>query len=128
MASRRPICPSLIALIVIQFFADEVVLAVEDRHYPVAAANARQLGWREELALGELIQPIEQALEAGADVMVTPPDGMCCARASQGMGSAAQLPKLQLMSTEVASVGRVIGFIGTLGKNRMMIRVSPVSC
>jgi succinate dehydrogenase / fumarate reductase cytochrome b subunit len=27
---------------------------------------------REELALGELIQPIEQALEAGADVMVTP--------------------------------------------------------
>lgn len=27
---------------------------------------------REELALGELIQPIEQAMEAGADVMVTP--------------------------------------------------------
>lgn len=42
----------VIALIVIQFFADEVVLAVEDRHYPVAAANARQLGWREELTLG----------------------------------------------------------------------------
>jgi uncharacterized protein involved in cysteine biosynthesis len=42
----------VIALVVIQFFADEVVLAVEDRHYPVAAANARQLSWREELALG----------------------------------------------------------------------------
>jgi uncharacterized protein involved in cysteine biosynthesis len=42
----------VIALLVIQFFADEVVLAVEDRHYPVAAANARKLGWREELALG----------------------------------------------------------------------------
>src|SRR5205085_5605302 len=27
---------------------------------------------REEVAMGELIQPIEQALEAGADVMVTP--------------------------------------------------------
>ena len=27
---------------------------------------------REETALGELIQPIEQATEAGADVMVTP--------------------------------------------------------
>src|SRR5439155_1032039 len=27
---------------------------------------------REEVALGELIQPIEQALEAGADAMVTP--------------------------------------------------------
>lgn len=42
----------VIALVVIQFFADEVVLAVEDRHYPVAAANARQLSWREELSLG----------------------------------------------------------------------------
>ena len=27
---------------------------------------------REETALGELIQPIEQAIEAGADAMVTP--------------------------------------------------------
>ena len=27
---------------------------------------------REETALGEIIQPIEQAIEAGADVMVTP--------------------------------------------------------
>jgi uncharacterized protein involved in cysteine biosynthesis len=42
----------VIALMVIQFFADEVVLAVEDRHYPVAAANARQLSRREELSLG----------------------------------------------------------------------------
>jgi hypothetical protein len=25
-------------------------------------------------------------------------------------------------------VGRIIGFIGTLDKNRTMIRVSPVSC
>jgi hypothetical protein len=58
-----------------------------------------------------------------AEVMVTPPDGMCCARASQGMGSAAQLPKLQLMSTVVASAGRVIGFIGTLGKSRKMLLV-----
>lgn len=42
----------VIALAVVQFFADEVVLAVEDRHYPVAAANARRLGWREELTIG----------------------------------------------------------------------------
>src|SRR5204863_4733982 len=33
--------------------------------FPIIAA-------REETALGELIQPIEQAIEAGADVMVTP--------------------------------------------------------
>jgi CysZ protein len=37
---------------VLQFYADEVVLAVEARHYPEAAASARQLGWREELANG----------------------------------------------------------------------------
>lgn len=40
------------ALAVLQFYADEVVLAVEARHYPTAAARARQLGWREELANG----------------------------------------------------------------------------
>jgi succinate dehydrogenase / fumarate reductase cytochrome b subunit len=33
--------------------------------FPIIAA-------REETALGEVIQPIEQAMEAGADVMVTP--------------------------------------------------------
>jgi uncharacterized protein involved in cysteine biosynthesis len=40
------------ALAVLQFFADEVVLAVEARHYPGHAAAARQLGWREELGRG----------------------------------------------------------------------------
>ena len=40
------------ALAVLQFMADEVVLAVEARHYPEAAARARKLGWREELANG----------------------------------------------------------------------------
>lgn len=33
----------IIALFVIQFFADEVVLAVEAQHYPAAAASARTL-------------------------------------------------------------------------------------
>ncbi len=44
----------IIALAVLQFFADEVVLAVEARDYPEMAARARKLGWREELrrALG----------------------------------------------------------------------------
>ena len=40
------------ALAVLQFFADEVVIAVETRHYPEAAVTARKLGWREELANG----------------------------------------------------------------------------
>lgn len=42
----------IIALGVIQFYADEVVAAVEARHYPDAAASARSLGWHQELAIG----------------------------------------------------------------------------
>lgn len=42
----------IIALAVLQLFADEVVQAVEARHYPAMAASARKLGWHEELANG----------------------------------------------------------------------------
>lgn len=42
----------VVALAVLQFFADEVVVAVEERHYPAIATNARKLGWREELSRG----------------------------------------------------------------------------
>ena len=42
----------LVALAVLQLFGDEVVRAVEARHYPAAAAAARPLGWREELRVG----------------------------------------------------------------------------
>lgn len=38
----------VVALMVLQFFADEVVLAVEARHYPQAAAAARDLPFAEE--------------------------------------------------------------------------------
>ncbi len=40
----------VLALAVLQFFADEVVAAVEAQHYPAATLSARKLGWREELA------------------------------------------------------------------------------
>lgn len=40
----------IVALAVLQLFADEVVAAVEARHYPAAAARARALGWHDELA------------------------------------------------------------------------------
>lgn len=42
----------ILALAVLQFYADEVVAAVEARHYPAALASARKLDWREELATG----------------------------------------------------------------------------
>ncbi|MFZ9395201.1 MAG: EI24 domain-containing protein [Erythrobacter sp.] len=40
----------IVAIAVLQFFADEVVRAVEQRHYPVAAANARELPFAEDFA------------------------------------------------------------------------------
>ena len=42
----------VVAMAVLQFFADDVVAAIEARDYPVMAARARKLGWREELARG----------------------------------------------------------------------------
>ena len=42
----------LVALAVLQLFGDEVIRAVEARHYPTAAASARALGWREEVRVG----------------------------------------------------------------------------
>lgn len=40
----------IVALFVLQFFADEVVRAVEARHYPAHAASARSLPFAEELS------------------------------------------------------------------------------
>jgi uncharacterized protein involved in cysteine biosynthesis len=42
----------VIAVAVLQFFADEVVEAVERRYYPAALARARKLPFRQELAVG----------------------------------------------------------------------------
>ena len=50
----------VVALFVLQFFADEVVLAVEARDYPEDAANARKLKFAEEArgALGGLTRAV----------------------------------------------------------------------
>ncbi len=40
----------VVAMAVLQFFADEVVAAVEARHYPARAAEARALPFRRDLA------------------------------------------------------------------------------
>ncbi|KUO55457.1 MAG: hypothetical protein APF78_10745 [Sphingomonadales bacterium BRH_c3] len=40
----------VVALAVLQFFADEVVIAVERKHYPQAASTARQLPFHRDLA------------------------------------------------------------------------------
>ena len=50
----------VVALAVLQFFADEVVLAVEARHYPQAAVTARKLPFAEDArnALGGLVRAV----------------------------------------------------------------------
>lgn len=40
----------IVAIAVLQFFADEVVIAVEQKHYPAAAATARRLPFSEDLS------------------------------------------------------------------------------
>ena len=42
----------IVAMAVIQFFADEVVEAVEKRHYPAAAARSREVTWSRQLKVG----------------------------------------------------------------------------
>ncbi len=42
----------IIAMAVLQFYADEVVQAVEARHYPETLCHVKSLGWRRELAIG----------------------------------------------------------------------------
>lgn len=42
----------IVALFVLQFFAEEIIRAIEAKHYPEAASVARSLGMREELSNG----------------------------------------------------------------------------
>ena len=42
----------IVAMAVLQLFADEVVQAVETRYYPATLSHVRPLGWQRELAVG----------------------------------------------------------------------------
>lgn len=50
----------IVAIAVLQFFADEVVQAVEAKHYPASLGHAHILNWRQEL--GHTIRSIGRAL------------------------------------------------------------------
>lgn len=56
----------VVALGVLQFFADDVVLAVEARHYPHAAATARKLSFAEDArnAMGGIVRALAVNLVA----------------------------------------------------------------
>lgn len=66
----------VVALAVLQFFADEIVVAVEERHYPEAARRARKLRFREDLAnslrgIGRTVGVNLLALPLAAVLLVT---------------------------------------------------------
>ncbi|MXO91468.1 EI24 domain-containing protein [Pontixanthobacter aquaemixtae] len=54
----------MVALAVLQFFADEVVQAVEEKHYRASLGQARKLGWREEL--GQTLRSIGRVIAVNA--------------------------------------------------------------
>lgn len=62
----------IVALAVLQFFADEVVLAVEARYYPDLAHKARNLPWRDELA-NSLRGIVRAVLANGAALIIAIP-------------------------------------------------------
>ena len=62
----------LVALAVLQFFADEIVAAVESRHYPQARARARALPWRAELAASARATARALAANLGALIVAIP--------------------------------------------------------
>lgn len=67
----------LVALAVLQLFADEVVEAVEARHYPAAAASARKLGLAQEARNGlrGLVRALLYNLAALPVALLTLPTG-----------------------------------------------------
>ncbi len=67
----------LVALAVLQLFADEIVAAVELRHYPAAAAGARKLGLAEEARNGlkGLVRALVYNLAALPVALLTLPTG-----------------------------------------------------
>ena len=72
----------VVALFVLQFHADEVVRAVEARHYPQSANAARQLGFGEEM--GHALRSLGRTLLA--NVLALPVAGLLLAT---GLGAAA---------------------------------------
>lgn len=67
----------LVALAVLQLFADEIVATVELRHYPAAAASARKLGLAEEARNGlkGLVRALVYNLAALPVALLTLPTG-----------------------------------------------------
>lgn len=104
----------VVALAVLQFFADEVVAAVEGRHYPALAACARPLPLRREVAIA--VRGLLRAL--GFNLLALP---VALAVSFTGIG-----PALVFLAVNAALLGRELTDMAWLRHCEGDLRGNPV--
>lgn len=103
----------VVAMAVLQFFADEVVAAVEARHYPVRAAEAQPLPFRRDLA--NSLRGLARAL--GYNLLALPVAGLV---AFTGFG-----PALVFLGVNAVLLGRELTDMAWLRHEARMAGSNP---
>jgi uncharacterized protein involved in cysteine biosynthesis len=104
----------VVAMAVLQFFADEVVAAVEVRHYPALAASAQRLPLRREIAIA--LRGLVRAL--GYNLLAVP---VAAVTAFTGIG-----PALVFLAVNAVLLGRELTDMAWLRHCRGAEQATPV--
>lgn len=104
----------VVAMAVLQFFADEVVAAVEVRHYPALAASAQRLPLRREIAIA--LRGLVRAL--GYNLLAVP---VAAVTAFTGIG-----PALVFLAVNAVLLGRELTDMAWLRHCRGTEQATPV--
>lgn len=104
----------VVAMAVLQFFADEVVAAVEERHYPALAASAQRLPLRREIAIA--LRGLVRAL--GYNLLAVP---VAAVTAFTGIG-----PALVFLAVNAVLLGRELTDMAWLRHCRGAEQATPV--
>lgn len=104
----------VVAMAVLQFFADEVVAAVEVRHYPALAASAQRLPLRREIAIA--LRGLVRAL--GYNLLAVP---VAAVTAFTGIG-----PALVFLAVNAVLLGRELTDMAWLRHCRGAEQAAPV--
>jgi uncharacterized protein involved in cysteine biosynthesis len=104
----------VVALAVLQFFADEIVAAVEAKHYPALAAEAQALPFRRDLA--NSLRGLARAL--GTNLLALP---LAAVLAFTAIG-----PALVFLAVNAVLLGRELTDMAWLRHSRGDDRTSPV--
>ena len=105
----------VVALAVLQFFADEIVAAVEAKHYAASAHSLRKIGWREEA--GRSLRSVLRSL--GVNALALP---VALVSAPTGFG-----PPLVFALANSWLVGRELQDMVWLGHRRNEEATMPLS-